>query len=35
VRDAVDQRVIANLVNRGGTFFNGAGHAAPNPYWPY
>jgi pectate lyase len=33
-RDAVDQRIIANLLNRSGTFFNGAGLAAPNPYWP-
>ncbi len=34
-RDAVDQRVIANLVNRGGTFFNGAGLGGSTPYWPY
>jgi pectate lyase len=34
VRDAVDQRVIGNVVNRTGTFFNGAGQPAPNPYWP-
>jgi pectate lyase len=34
VRDAVDQRVIANVVNRTGRFFNGAGYPAPNPYWP-
>jgi pectate lyase len=31
VRDAVDQRVIGNVVNRTGTFFNGAGQPAPNP----
>jgi pectate lyase len=34
VRDAVDQRVIGNVINRSGTFFNGAGQPAPNPYWP-
>jgi hypothetical protein len=34
VRDAVDQRIIANVLNRTGTFFNGAGESGPNPYWP-
>ena len=35
VRDAVDRRVIANVVDRtGGSFFNGAGYPGPNPYWP-
>jgi pectate lyase len=33
-RDAVDQRIIGNVLNRTGTFFNGAGQPAPNPYWP-
>jgi len=32
VRDAVDQRIIANVLNRSGTFFNGAGLPSPNPY---
>jgi pectate lyase len=34
VRDQVDQRVITNVVNRAGRFFNGTGYPAPNPYWP-
>jgi hypothetical protein len=35
VRDAVDRRVIANVVDRTGrSFFNGAGYPGPNPYWP-
>jgi pectate lyase len=34
IRDAVDGRVIANVLNRTGRFFNGAGYASPNPYWP-
>jgi pectate lyase len=34
VRDEVDRRVIANVVNRTGQYFNGAGYPAPNPYWP-
>jgi pectate lyase len=34
-RDAVDQRVIANVVNRSGSFFNGAGLGGSAPYWPY
>lgn len=34
VRDEVDRRVIANVVNRGGKYFNGAGYPSPNPYWP-
>jgi hypothetical protein len=34
VRDAVDQRIIANVLNRSGSFFNGAGHPAPVPYYP-
>ena len=34
VRDAVDQRIIANVINRSGSFFNGVGNANPNPYWP-
>ena len=33
-RDAVDARIISNVKNRTGTFFNGAGQSAPNPYWP-
>jgi pectate lyase len=33
-RDAVDGRIIANVINRSGTFFNGAGHSSPNPYYP-
>jgi pectate lyase len=31
-RDAVDERIVANVVRRAGTFFNGPGHAPPNPY---
>jgi pectate lyase len=34
VRDSVDRRVIANVRNRVGRYFNGAGYPAPNPYWP-
>jgi hypothetical protein len=34
VRDAVDRRIMANLRQRDGKFFNGAGFPAPNPYWP-
>ena len=34
VRDAVDQRIIANVLNRSGALVNGAGYSAPNPYWP-
>jgi hypothetical protein len=34
VRDEVDRRVIGNVVNRAGRFFNGAGYPNPNPYWP-
>jgi pectate lyase len=34
VRDVVDQRIIANVKNRQGTYFNGAGFPSPNPYWP-
>jgi hypothetical protein len=26
--------VIANVVNRSGRFFNGAGYPSPNPYYP-
>lgn len=33
-RDAVDSRIIGNVKNRTGTFFNGSGQPAPNPYWP-
>ena len=33
-RDAVDQRVIGNVLNRSGSFVNGGGQAAPNPYYP-
>ncbi|MGH2386371.1 MAG: hypothetical protein ACRDGB_15165, partial [Candidatus Limnocylindria bacterium] len=33
-RDAVDARVISNVRNRTGTFFNGIDHPTPNPYWP-
>jgi pectate lyase len=33
-RDAVDARIIANVKNRTGTFFNGSGQPAPTPYWP-
>jgi hypothetical protein len=35
VRDVVDRRVIANVVNRTGQFFNGMNFSNPNPYWPY
>jgi pectate lyase len=34
VRDEVDRRVIANVVQRNGRFFNGAGYPGPNPYYP-
>jgi pectate lyase len=34
VRDAVDQRIIANVLNRTGSFFNGSGHPAPVPTYP-
>jgi pectate lyase len=34
VRDSVDDRIIANVINRTGSFFDGAGYKAPNPYWP-
>jgi hypothetical protein len=34
VRDEVDRRVIGNVINRTGRFFNGAGYPNPNPYWP-
>jgi pectate lyase len=34
IRDEVDRRIIANVVNRTGQYFNGAGYPAPNPYWP-
>ena len=34
VRDAVDRRVIGNVINRTGQYFNGAGKPGPNPYWP-
>ncbi len=34
VRDEVDRRVIGNVINRTGRYFNGAGEPAPNPYWP-
>jgi hypothetical protein len=34
VRDTVDRRIIANVINRTGTFFNGAGYGPPNPYYP-
>jgi pectate lyase len=33
-RDVVDQRIIGNVQGRRGTFFNGAGYPAPNPYYP-
>jgi pectate lyase len=31
-RDAVDRRVISNVRNRVGRYFNGAGYPPPNPY---
>jgi pectate lyase len=34
VRDTVDKRIIANVINRTGAFFNGAGYGPPNPYYP-
>jgi hypothetical protein len=34
VRDAIDRRVIFNVRNRVGRYFNGVGYAAPHPYWP-
>lgn len=34
VRDAVDSRIIGNVKNRSGSFFNGSGYQAPTPYWP-
>jgi pectate lyase len=34
VRDVVDRRIIDNVVERTGRFFNGTGYPAPNPYWP-
>jgi hypothetical protein len=33
-RDTVDGRVIQNVRDRAGKYFNGAGYPAPNPYWP-
>jgi pectate lyase len=33
-RDTVDARIINNVVNRSGQYFNGVGYPAPNPYWP-
>lgn len=33
-RDSVDARVIQNVRDRIGKYFNGAGYPAPNPYWP-
>lgn len=35
VRDAVDQRVISDVIRRAGTFFNGVGLGGRTPYWPY
>ncbi len=32
-RDAVDGRIISNVQNRTGSFFNGSGQPGPNPYW--
>ena len=34
VRDEVDRRIIGNVINRTGHYFNGAGKPGPNPYWP-
>ena len=34
VVDAVDRRVINNVRDRLGRFFNGVGFPGPNPYWP-
>ena len=32
--DTVDRRVIYNVRNRVGRFFNGVGYSPPHPYWP-
>jgi len=32
--DSVDRRVIRNVRQRDGKYFNGVGFPAPNPYWP-
>jgi hypothetical protein len=32
IRDAVDGRIVSNVKGRTGTFFNGSGAPAPNPY---
>jgi hypothetical protein len=34
VRDVVDRRVMRNVIERKGKYFNGLGFPAPNPYWP-
>jgi pectate lyase len=34
IRDVVDRRVIGNVINRAGQYFNGAGKGGLNPYWP-
>jgi pectate lyase len=34
VRDSIDRRVMRNLADRLGRYFNGAGYPRPNPYWP-
>jgi hypothetical protein len=34
LRDAVDRRLIDNVLSRSGRFVNGAGYPGPNPYWP-
>ena len=34
IRDEVDRRIIGNVINRTGHYFNGAGKPGPNPYWP-
>jgi pectate lyase len=34
VRDTVDERIISNVKSRTGSFMNGSGASAPNPYWP-
>jgi pectate lyase len=34
VRDAVDQRIVDNVVARSGRFVNGVGQVGPNPVWP-
>ncbi len=35
IRDEVDEELIAEVRDRQGTWWNGDGFPAPNPFWPY